>query len=158
MSEKVNLNEKKKANFVRSLHEKVRNNIEQRTTQYVQQSNKGRWKVVFEPREWVWLHLRKEQFPSLLESKLSPRVDGPFQVLELINDNAYRLDLLGEYNVSAIFNVVDLSPFLAGNEFDLRTDPSQEEGNDVGQGQGVASTIVDPVKVPTGTLTRVKSK
>ncbi|XP_071906072.1 uncharacterized protein [Coffea arabica] len=89
---------KKKAEFVRSLHDKVRTNIERRTAQYVQQANKHRRKLVFEPGDWVWLHLRKERFPNQRKSKLSPRGDGPFQVIERINDNAYRLDLPGEYN------------------------------------------------------------
>ena len=56
--------------------------------------------------------------------------DGPFQVLKLINDNAYKLDLPGEYNVSATFNVTDLSPFDVGDN--LRTNHFQEEGNDGG--------------------------
>ncbi|XP_062083589.1 uncharacterized protein LOC133789956, partial [Humulus lupulus] len=46
---------------------------------------------VFEPGDWVWLHMRKERFPTQRRSKLLPRGDGPFQVLERINDNAYRL-------------------------------------------------------------------
>ena len=56
-------------------------------------------------------HLRKERFPSHRHSKLNPRGDGPFQVLERINDNAYKIYLPGEYNVSATFNVSDLSHF-----------------------------------------------
>ena len=45
----------------------------------------------------------KERFLAQRRSKLLPRSDGPFQVLERINDDAYKLDLLGEYNVSATF-------------------------------------------------------
>ena len=56
--------------------------------------------------------------------------DGPFQILERINDNAYKLDLPDEYNVSSTFNVTDLIPFDAGD--DLKTNPFQEEGNDGG--------------------------
>ena len=52
--------------------------------------------------------MRKERFPARRRSKLHPRGDGPFQVLERINDNAYKLDLPGEYNISATFNVFDL--------------------------------------------------
>ena len=78
-----------------------------------------------------------------------PRGDGPFQVLERINDNAYKLDLLGEYTVSATFNVIDLSPFDAGD--DLRTNPFQEEGND---GSMVKEWSVDPLKIPLGPMTR----
>jgi len=36
------------------------------------------------------------------------RVDGSFRVLERVNDNAYKVDLPGEYNVSTSFNLKDL--------------------------------------------------
>jgi len=90
--------------------------------------NKGCRKLIFEPGDWVWLHMRKERFSAQRRSKLLPRGDGPFQVLDRINDNAYKLDLPGEYNVSATFNVSDLSPFDADS--DLRTNPFQEGGSD----------------------------
>lgn len=37
--------------------------------------------------------------------------DGPFQVLEQIGDDAYKIDCPSEFNVSVIFNVSDLSLF-----------------------------------------------
>ena len=40
-----------------------------------------------------------------------PRVEDPFEVLERVNDNTYKIDLLGDYQVSAIVNVLDLSPY-----------------------------------------------
>ncbi|XP_031376081.1 uncharacterized protein LOC116191022, partial [Punica granatum] len=43
------------------------------------------------PLPLIWLHMRKERFPAQRRSKLLPRGDGPFQVLERINDNAYKL-------------------------------------------------------------------
>jgi len=73
-------------------------------------------------------------------------------VIERINDNAYKLDLPGEYNVSASFNVSDLSPFDVGD--DLRTNPFQEEGND--ENKGAASR--DPLHVPVGPITRARAK
>ncbi|RVW13085.1 Transposon Ty3-I Gag-Pol polyprotein [Vitis vinifera] len=76
--------------------------------------------------DWVWVHMRKERFPTRRRSKLHPRGDGPFQVLEIINDNAYKLDLPGEYNISATFNVSDLSPFDVGD--DSRMNPFEERG------------------------------
>ena len=39
-----------------------------------------------------------------------PRAEGPLEVLERINENAYKVDLPGEYEVSATFIVADLSP------------------------------------------------
>ena len=74
----------------------------------------------------------KEIFSAKRCSKLLLRGDGPFQVLERINDNAYKLDLPGKYDVSATFNVTDLSPFNVGE--DLRANPFQEEGNNGDQG------------------------
>ncbi|KAK6128555.1 hypothetical protein DH2020_037699 [Rehmannia glutinosa] len=117
-----------KKNIKTWLHEKAKLNIERRTEQYTVQANKNRKKVVFEPGDWVWVHMRPEHFSAHRKSKLQPRGDGPFQVLERINDNAYKIDLPGDYGVSASFNVADLSPFDVNS--DLRTNPSQEEGND----------------------------
>ena len=58
---------------------------------------------------------------------MDPRGDGPFQVLKRINDNAYKIDLPGEYNVSSTFNVADLSPF---DFSDSRSNLVEEGGND----------------------------
>ena len=64
LSERVNLDGQKKAELVQRIHETARLNIERRTEQYAKQANKGRRKVVFEPGDWVWLHMRKERFPE----------------------------------------------------------------------------------------------
>ena len=62
----------------------------------------------------------------LHNSFIMPRAEGPFVVLEKINDNAYKVDLPCDYGVSAIFNVPDLSPYYA-NDFlaDLRINSAQ---------------------------------
>ncbi|GJS41779.1 RNA-directed DNA polymerase [Tanacetum coccineum] len=53
----------------------------------------------------------KEHADKRSFGKLKPRGDGPFRVLKKINDNAYKIELPSHYNVSATFNVVDLSPY-----------------------------------------------
>ena len=40
-----------------------------------------------------------------------PKVNGPFEVLEKINDKAYKIGLPGEYGVSCTFNVTDPKPY-----------------------------------------------
>jgi hypothetical protein len=45
-----------------------------------------------------------------------PRVDGPFKVLQRIRENAYKIELTGDYGVSATFNVSDLSPYYEDQE------------------------------------------
>ena len=61
-----------------------------------------------------------------------PRADSPFEILEKINDNAYKVDFLGDYGVSAAFNVADLSAYEADYYFkDLRIKPLQVEDDGV---------------------------
>ena len=122
------------------------------TEQYAKQANKGRRQVVLEPEDWIWVHMCMERFPAQRRSTLLSRGDGSFQVLERINDNAYKLDLPGEYNVSATFNVTDLSPFDVGD--DLRTNNFQEEGNDGGM---TKEWSVNPLEIPLGLVTRVSA-
>lgn len=59
---------------------------------------------------------------------MHPQGDRPFYVLERLWDNAFTLDLLGEFQISATFNGADLSLF------DVRSNSGinsyQEEGND----------------------------
>ena len=87
--------------------------------------------MVLEPGDWVWVHTRKERFPEQRKSKLQPRRDGPFQILERINDNAYKIHIPSEYGVSFSFNVVDLTPFVVGSDSeDLGANAFQERGND----------------------------
>ena len=95
--------------------------------------------------------MRKERFPAPRRSKLHPRGDDPFQVLERINDIAYKLDLSGEYKISATFNVSDLSPFDVGD--DLRMNPFEERGNDENQ-----QSLKDSLHVPVGPIIRARSK
>jgi hypothetical protein len=117
------------------------------------QANKGRRRVIFEPGDWVWVHMRKERFPAHRKTKLHPRGDGPFQILEKIKDNAHKVDLPGEYNVSATFTVSDLSPFDVGE--DSRSNPFEERGND---GNQSGPSLKDPLQVPYGPITRSRAK
>ncbi|RVW12720.1 hypothetical protein CK203_111448 [Vitis vinifera] len=89
-------------------------------------------KFLFEPGDWVWRSYEKKKFPTRRRSKLYPRGDGPFQVLERINDNAYKLDLPSD---------------------DSRTNPFEERGNDENQ-----QAFKDPLHVPVGLITKARSK
>ena len=151
-NEQGNVNFRDRANKIKDLHMKVKENLEKATERYASFKNRGRKEVNFQPGDWVWLHLRKERFPAQRRSKLLPRGDGPFQIVEKIGNNAYKLDLPGEYNVHATFNVSDLSYFDVGDER-LMEQPLQEEGNG-------ASTmkVNEPIKLPVGPITRSRAK
>ena len=97
---------------IQELHANVRAGIKKFNEQNKMQVKKHRKDIQFKHGDLVWIHLRKERFPSKRRTKLLPRSDGPFEALEKINPNAYKVDFPGEYNVSATFNVTDLSPYL----------------------------------------------
>ena len=149
LSKRANLDGNKNVEFVKQIHEKTRLNIERRTEHCAKQANKGHRQLIFVLGDWFWLHMWKERFPAQRRSKLLSRGDGSFQVLERINDKEYKLDLLGEYNVSATFNVTDLSLFDVGD--DLRTNPFQKEGN---AEDTTNKWNANPIKVLVGLFTR----
>jgi len=106
------MNFKETMEEIEHLHERVKLKIEKSNASYQAQANKHKQRMVFQPRDLVWIHLRKEWFPSKRKSKLMPRADGPFEVLKRVNDNAYKVKLLEDYGVSATFNMAYLSPTL----------------------------------------------
>ncbi|XP_012836525.1 PREDICTED: uncharacterized protein LOC105957140, partial [Erythranthe guttata] len=153
----------RKAELVKKIHEEAREHIVRRNDQVANRANKGRKHLTFQQGDWVWVHFRKERFPNQRSSKLKPRGDGPFQVLEKINDNAYKIDLPSEYQVSSTFNVSDLSPFDVGS--DSRTNHFQEGEDDtihpITRGSAELDEGVDDLDelhVPRGPITRARAK
>jgi hypothetical protein len=145
--ERVSLDGEKKVKMARQLHKGVQLQIEKKNRLYTFKANNGRKLVVFQSDDWVWVHMRKERFPNQRKSKLQPRGDGPFQVLERINDNAYKIDLPGEHGVRT-FKVADLTLF--DTDFDSRSNLFEEIGDDVDQPK---NTSKDPLHVPNGPMT-----
>ena len=113
-----------------NLHEQTQQNIAAANAKYQITGSKGRKLVTFEPGDMVWLHLRKDRFPTLRRSKLMPRAAGPFKILTKINDNAYTLDLPAEFGVSTSFNVADLKPYAGEDEELPSRTTSVQEGED----------------------------
>jgi hypothetical protein len=68
----------------------------------------------------------------------------------MINDNACKVDLSGEYGINVTFNVADLSFFYVSD--DSRSNPFEERGDDVIQAPN------DPLEVPVGPVTRLRAK
>ena len=110
--ERLNLDAKKRAEFILKLHDTTKKNIESMTEKYKIAGSKGRKEIKFEPGDLVWLHLRVDRFSELRKSKLMSRADESFKIIEKINDNAYKLDLPADFGVTPTFNISDLKPYL----------------------------------------------
>ncbi|GJX74609.1 RNA-directed DNA polymerase [Tanacetum coccineum] len=92
---------------IKSIHQRIHDKIAKTNELIKYRRDKGRKHVLFKLGDLVWLHFRKERFPSKRRSKLSPRSDGPFKVIAKVNDNAYAIDLPGNSSASATINVAD---------------------------------------------------
>ena len=60
------------------------------------------------------------------------RADGPFEVLERVNVDAYKIDLPRDYQVSATFNVSDLSSYEGDDNLSNLTLNFAKQGEDDG--------------------------
>jgi len=61
-----------------------------------------------------------------------PRAERPFEVLENVNDNSYKVDLPGDYGVSAMFNVADLCLYHSDDSLANLRIKSLQQGEDNG--------------------------
>ncbi|KAF7821688.1 Transposon Ty3-G Gag-Pol polyprotein [Senna tora] len=68
IDERTSIDGKKKAEIVKQLHERVKQQIEKKNEQYASKANQGRRRVLFE--DWVWVLMRKERFPDQRKSKI----------------------------------------------------------------------------------------
>ena len=152
-SARVNFDATTRADLILKMHETTKKNIECMNNKYKLAGSQGRKHFVFDPGDLVWLHLRKDRFPDLRTSKLMPRADGPFKVLQKINDNAYKIDLPAEFGVSPTFNIADLTPYLGEDEeLPSRTTSIQEGGDD----EDISTTVTPTPAVGPMTRARVK--
>jgi hypothetical protein len=90
-----------------------------------------------------------------------PRADGPFRIIGKVNDNTYKVDLPGDYNVSATFNVKYLTSYLDDDDdSDLRTNHFQPGANDVHHGNYNPSRKVksNMQEDSDGPMTRARAK
>ena len=135
--------------------------MQRRSEQYVNQQNKRRHKLVFSPGDLVWVHLRKERFPSRRRTKLDPRGDGPFKILEAYGDNAYKVELPDTYGAHPTFNVADLTPYVVPQYDDGETGTFHIQGGESDETlpSMSAQEEVDAMTVrSTGPITRARAK
>ena len=86
-----------------------------------------------------------------------PCADGPFKIVEKINDNAYKLELPPEFGVSPTFNISDLKPYLGEeDELESRTTSIQDGEDDADITN--SDTHNNPPTVIQGPITRARAR
>jgi len=125
----MNTEASKRVKDIQEFH-KCQRQIEKANGHYQSQANKHRKKALFQPKDLVWVHLRKERFPSKRKFMLMPCVDGPIEVLEKINDNAYKIELPRDYGVSCTFSVSDPKLYFEDDKLENLRGKSFLEGED----------------------------
>nr|GEW47781.1 uncharacterized protein [Tanacetum cinerariifolium] len=115
---------------IKIIHQKVHDRITKNNELIKYRRDKGRKHILFKPGDLVWSNMRKERFPAKRRSKLSPRSNGSFKILEKVNDNVYKINLPG--NVSTSCNVAELQPYFDPKEPlpSLNTNSFDEGGDD----------------------------
>jgi len=144
----------KGAKEIKDLHAQVLERIEKVNSQVMQQVNKHKNGIHFQPGDLVWIHMRKERFPSKRKSKIMPRSEGPFEILEQVGPNAYKVDLPEDRGISATFNVAGLRPYVDENEDipSLRSNssqPGEDDGDHPIQPMETQASVQNPAKEPS---------
>ncbi|VFQ71665.1 unnamed protein product [Cuscuta campestris] len=124
------------AEHLKEIHEQVRSKIEESNNRYKAQVDKHRRQVLFDVGDFVSAVLTKDRFPIGEYDKLKDRKIGPCEIVQKINDNAYRLRLPSHVKTSDVFNVKHLTPcFLDSKEDDVNSRASsfQPGVTDVGE-------------------------
>jgi hypothetical protein len=70
-----------------------------------------RREIVFQEGDWVWLKLQQRTtvgVTTATHSKLGPKYYGPYQVLQRIDEVAYKLQLPSRARIDDVFNVSPL--------------------------------------------------
>jgi len=93
---KVSFEDEERAKEMKKLYEQLRAQIEKINEQYKAKANESCTNLKFQSGDFVWLHLRKKRSPSRRKRKLMARGDGPYNIVQKVGDNAYKIELPGE--------------------------------------------------------------
>ncbi|KAH7564967.1 hypothetical protein JRO89_XS09G0093600 [Xanthoceras sorbifolium] len=111
----------KAEDFVHSLqevHKQVQENLSHSAERYKQAADKKRHHLEFDVGHFVWAVLTKDRFAVGEYNKLAARKIGPLEILEKINQNAYRLKLPTHIRTHDVFNIKHLIPFYGDSSND----------------------------------------
>ncbi|TYK17871.1 wall-associated receptor kinase 5-like [Cucumis melo var. makuwa] len=101
------------------LHKEVTDHLMKTTDSYKKEADMKRRQAKFAKGDLVMVHRKKSRFPSGTYNKLKYRQIGPVRILEKYGENAFKVELPPDMNIHPVFNVADLKPYYAPDEFKL---------------------------------------
>jgi len=101
------------AEHLRGIHEQVKLAIQKSNDKFKARVDRHRRQVLFDVGDFVWAVVTRGRFPVAKYNKLRERNIGPCEILQKINDNAYKLHLPSHLKTFDVFNVKHLSPCFA---------------------------------------------
>jgi len=134
------------ADHLRGIHEQVKLSIQESNDKYKARVDRHRRHVLFDVGDFVWAVLTRDWFPVGEYNKLKERKIGPCEILQKINDNAYRLRLPSHLKTSNVFNVKHLSPCFADSDdiaVNSRTSSFQPRVTDAGGSESDDAELLD---------------
>lgn len=87
---------------ITDIHTKAISNLESSASKYKSAADTHRPRLVFQVGDLVWAYLTRDMMAAHAYNKLKAKKIGPLEVLERINDNAYRLRLPADINTSDV--------------------------------------------------------
>ena len=96
------------AQSMKEVHDQVKRTLVEANQKLKEKVDEGRREVQFQVGDLVMVHLNKARLQKGVPTKLQMRRIGPCKILEKYGQNAYKVDLPNDLNISPIFNVQDL--------------------------------------------------
>ena len=127
---------------LQQVHKQVQQNLKESTTKYKEVADKKRRLLELNVVDFVWTVLTKDRFPVHEYSKLAARKVGPYEIIEKINANAYRLKLPSHIHTSDVFNVKHLIPY-RGDSSEDDDGGANSRANSFQAGEDDADSVAD---------------
>lgn len=92
---------------IRKINLKVQEQLKESQAKYNLRHEKHRVDYKFHAGDHFWLHLSKERLQGTTK-KLKPIRNGAFDIMDKVNENGFRLNLLAYMNIYLVMNVENL--------------------------------------------------
>ncbi|XP_028551561.1 uncharacterized protein LOC110094812 [Dendrobium catenatum] len=105
----------------------VRTKLQASNDKYKLDADTHRREKLFNPRDLVFVRLRKEWLHAGSYSKLGKQKWGPFPISKKKNNNAYVFDLPEEFNTSHTFNIADIYAYVPPDDSTTHLDSASPD-------------------------------